>query len=136
LPGESYTDTAQWTDVTASTTCVGTTGPTCYDSQFRNYSYTVDSWTTGGGWLRKKTVHTLITVVQGLKDYYTHTLKADYPIAITFVAGSATPSITVRSVRDILLQGNIESPAAGSISITSSAGSVTSSPSGAIFGAR
>ncbi|MDX6677735.1 MAG: hypothetical protein QOE31_1787, partial [Solirubrobacteraceae bacterium] len=135
LPSETYTDTAQWTDVTSSTACTGTTGPTCYDSQYRNYSYTVDSWTTGGGWLRKKTVHTLITVVQGLKDYYTHTLKADYPIAISFVAGSATPSMTVRSVRDILLQGNLESPSAGSISLTSSAGSVTSAASVAIFGA-
>ncbi len=62
-----------WTDVTSSATTFK------YKSDYKNSSVEVQSWTTGGGWLRKKTVHTKTTEITGQKDYYTHTLKADYP---------------------------------------------------------
>ena len=113
LPDENYTNTTNWTEIpssSASACTTSTTGPTCYDSRFLNYSYTIQTWTTGGGWLRSKTNHTLTTVVQGIKDYYTHTLKADLPIALGFLAGPTTPSINVTSTGDIVLQGNIQLP--------------------------
>ena len=105
-----------------------------FDSDFKNYSITVDEWTTGGGWLRTKTVHTLTTQVEGKKDYYTHTLKADYPIAINFIAGASSPSINIESGGSIYLEDNINSPESGTITINSQYGDVTASDSVAIFG--
>ncbi|MCH9021479.1 MAG: DUF1206 domain-containing protein, partial [Planctomycetes bacterium] len=48
-------------------------------------------WTSGGGFLKKKTYHTKINTVEGVKELFTHTLKADYPIGIDFT-GSSAPS--------------------------------------------
>ena len=44
---------------------------------------------------RHKTVDTLITQIFGEKDYYTHTLKADYPIEVSFIQGPATPVFVI-----------------------------------------
>jgi hypothetical protein len=58
---------------------------------------TQDNWTTGGGWLRRKSYHKLVTTVSGIKDFYTHILEADVPIAIDFIDGSDEPTVTIRS---------------------------------------
>ncbi|MFK8111404.1 MAG: hypothetical protein AB8B91_04360, partial [Rubripirellula sp.] len=79
-------------------------------STFVNQSQAVRRWSTGGGWLRKKTRHTEVTTITGLTDYYTHTLKANVPITIDFVGGSPVTDINVYSVGDIVLQGDITLP--------------------------
>jgi hypothetical protein len=58
-----------------------------YNSSFQNYTYEQRDWTTGGGWLRQKTYHTETITETGFKDYYTHYLRADYPVLIDSVQG-------------------------------------------------
>ncbi|MEI7952085.1 MAG: hypothetical protein WCH37_05350, partial [Synechococcaceae cyanobacterium ELA182] len=86
---------------------------------------TVDSWTTGGGWLRKKTYHTQTTTIQGSKDIYTNILKADYPIAVGFLdrdpAGAG--QLRINSGGGILLQNGAD--ASGGIDLSSSSGDIT-----------
>jgi hypothetical protein len=139
LPGQDYNDASNWFadgyDGTADPDPdIGYNRPELdqYLSTFSNRVIDGDTWTTGGGWLRKKTVHTKITEVLGLKDVYTHTLKADYPIAISFIQGPATPTIDIHSVGNIFLEADIESPTEtdgtpiGTINLTSISGSITS----------
>ncbi len=115
LRDQDYSDTQKWTDVSATTTDADIT----YDSSFQNYTYDVQRWTTGGGWLRTKTAHTVVTQTFGEKDYYTHTLEADYPIGISFIQAPAAPSINIDTLNDLHLQGTITSPKEGSITLTS-----------------
>ena len=89
---------------------------------------------SGGGWLQKKTITTVRHLNEGLKDFFTHTLKADYPVAVQISRGVASPGITINSAGGILLSGNIEAPLTGSISLVSSAGSILSPDSYAIYG--
>ncbi|KPJ80692.1 MAG: hypothetical protein AMJ58_07790, partial [Gammaproteobacteria bacterium SG8_30] len=108
-----------------------------YLSTFKNMEVTKESWTTGGGWLRKKTVHTSITTIQGLVDYYTHTLEAADPIKIEFDEGpsaSDTPDITIVSHGGVFIQGNIESPDFGAVTIISEMGSIDSAENVGVFG--
>jgi hypothetical protein len=64
-----------------------------YASDYANSTRTEKVWKTGGGFLSKKTIHVETVTVTGLKDYYTHALKADYPIAVGFVEGPAASSL-------------------------------------------
>ncbi|MCP3988946.1 MAG: hypothetical protein GY724_07720, partial [Actinomycetia bacterium] len=107
-----------------------------YYSNFENITVNQENWTTGGGWLRKKTYHTRITTITGLVDFYTHTLKADHPVAIEFLQGPDNPSVDVYSRGDIYLQGELAVPVSGTIDLTSVFGSVTQTKSSAIFGAN
>ncbi|MCP3936385.1 MAG: hypothetical protein GY708_13545, partial [Actinomycetia bacterium] len=107
-----------------------------YDSDYQNYVYSVNQSTSGGGWLRKKTVTTEITTTTGEKDFYTHTLKADYDIDIDFIQGPSVPQISIYSVGDIVLNGNLNAAidandqvVNGTIDITSTAGSITQASS-------
>ncbi|MCJ8339824.1 MAG: LEPR-XLL domain-containing protein [Pseudomonadales bacterium] len=86
-----------------------------------------DSWTTGGGWLRKKTVHTKVTIIEGLKDYYTHSLKADHSIAVSFLSGNADANVDIVSFGNITLAGRITLPDQGALSVNSILGTVTMS---------
>ncbi len=72
---------------------------------------------------------------RGVRDMYTHTLKADYPIGIQFSKSPALPKISVDSKGGILILGNIQSPAGGTIDLTSIAGSIESNTGVAIYGA-
>jgi hypothetical protein len=88
---------------------------------------TTRRWTTGGGFLRKKTYHIEQNVVQGVKDYYTSQLKADIPITVGFItpvanASQAAGSLTFTS-QGIPPTDNA-SKAGGSLTITSQ-GNVT-----------
>ena len=150
LPDQKYGDTSLWKDVTGSGV------PASWQSDYRNSSKKVETWTTGGGWLRKKTHHTLTTEIVGQKDYYTHYLKADYPIAIEIArgptaghsgvaqagtiatpstSGGSGPSINIQSGPGIYIQGSIESPVGGLVNLSSSGGSITSAGGAALFGA-
>jgi len=144
LPGQEYTDTAVWqlmTDtsgiVVNSDTDVGVLDRTLdqYPDSFTNSSIDSDTTTTGGGWLRKKTVTLTIVEIEGLKDMYTHTLKADYLIAIDFIQGPSAPSINVTTWGNLILQGDMESPESGTITLTSLYGSITGADGVAIYGA-
>ncbi|MCJ8339821.1 MAG: LEPR-XLL domain-containing protein [Pseudomonadales bacterium] len=86
--------------------------------------YDKDTWTTGGGWLRQKTVHTKLTTIVGLKDYYTHSLKADYDININFLGSNATPNVNIVSAGNIIFSGKIKLADAGSLNVTSVNGSI------------
>ena len=80
---------------------------------------TIDNWTTGGGWLRKKSYHKLVTTVSGVKDFYTHTLEADVPIAIDFIDGPSAPAVSIRSAGSIDFgEINVPDTVASSVSIT------------------
>ncbi|MBF0186114.1 MAG: hypothetical protein HQM06_17230, partial [Magnetococcales bacterium] len=78
-----------------------------YLSTFENETKDSKTWTTGGGWLREKTVHTEVTTVTGLKDFYTNVLRADYPIVISFLQGGATPTINIQTPGALLLSGDV-----------------------------
>ena len=91
---------------------------------FVNRSVEGETWTTGGGWLRTKTVHTQVTEIVGLLDLYTHTLKADYPIGIDFIEDVASPGIDIRTQGNLILEGDIESPEHGTIYLQSDRKSV------------
>ncbi len=106
-----------------------------YDSDYVNYEK--DVWgphCTGGGWLRTKTCTTKIDITQGLKDFYTHSLKADYPIDILFTAGTQTPSISLVSAGGLTFEANMLTPNAGTVLLSSSGGDIVSVPSVALFG--
>lgn len=145
LPGQTYTDTTKWSPRTAAElgivvdpdTDVGVLNRALnqYPDSFQNKSIDADQWTTGGGWLRHKTVHTLVTTIEGLKDVYTNTLKADYPIAIDFIQGSSAPYIKVFTKSNLTLEGDMESPEHGTILLESQFGSITGGDSVAIYGA-
>ena len=131
LSAQDYSIASLWDDVTATTTDAQTT----YASNHVNASTDVQNWTTGGGWLRKKTVHTLTTEITGQQDFYTHSLKGDYPIEIDFLQGSEDPSVDILSGGDLKLQGDIHGPDGGSIDLESIHGSVTMDETAAVFDA-
>jgi hypothetical protein len=84
---------------------------------------TTRNWTTGGGFLRKKTYHTQVTTIQGLKDYYTNSIKADNPISISILTPSASApapagSLAVNSAGSLSLPKGVKN--ASSISIATS----------------
>ncbi len=98
---------------------------------------TVDDWETGGGWLRKKTYHKLVTTVTGLKDFYTHTLEADRPIDIDFIDGPTAPEVNITSAGSISF-GEINVPDTVDSSVviktTSAGANILQNVSAGIFG--
>ena len=97
----------------------------------------VDNWTTGGGWLRKKTYHKLVTTVSGLKDFYTHKLEADVPIRIDFIQGDDTPTVNITSGGSISFgEINVPDTVASSVNIktTRAGANILQSTSSGIFG--
>ena len=82
------------------------------------------SWTTGGGWLRSRTNHTEVTIIEGQTDYFTHTLRGDYPIDIQFIGGSATSNVNVDSVGGVIGQGDVRVPEGSQVQFNSTAGDV------------
>ncbi|MBN2437042.1 MAG: hypothetical protein JXL20_00400, partial [Deltaproteobacteria bacterium] len=131
LREQNYKDAANWEDVTGNPLY----SKYDHESSFLNYSFQYQTWTTGGGWLRYKTIHMLTTQSEGEKDYYTHTLKADYPIGVQFLQGPAMPSISIESKGNLYLQGTITAPVEGAVSLVSTAGSVLFGDEAAVLGA-
>ncbi|MBF0462627.1 MAG: hypothetical protein HQL87_14685, partial [Magnetococcales bacterium] len=113
LTTANFTDTTNWVD--SGQTVAGYLGAVSwanstnqkYLSTFENVTTTTNTWTTGGGWLRKQTVHTVTTTVTGIKDYYTNNLRADYPIAVSFLQGASAPEINIHTPGTLLLNGSI-----------------------------
>src|SRR5204862_7374215 len=92
-----------------------------------------EQWTAGAGWLQEKTEHTVITTVTGFKNYWTHTLKADYAINVGFLGGPGTPTINLSSGGNLLLQGDVTVHSGGQITLTSLHGSVLGNTSTGVF---
>ncbi|MBX2867971.1 MAG: hypothetical protein KTR18_04825 [Acidiferrobacterales bacterium] len=149
LPSEDYTDTTRWI---AAPDYIAEPGATTdsdvdnpaedqFSSTYANRTYDYRFIEGDGGWLRTRTDTTIITEVSGKKDVYTNTLKADYPIDITFIQGAITPQIDIFSVGNIIIGGNIQAPVSASntvisdIRITSTRGSITGNDDVAIYGA-
>ncbi len=128
LRDQYYADPTNWQDLGANWP-----GGYNYDSSYLNSSNQVQTWTTGGGWMRYKTVHLLTTQITGQKDYYTHTLEADRPIDVQFLQGSASPEINIRTQQDLYVQGTITSPTEGSVNLSAS-GSVIFMDTAAVLG--
>jgi hypothetical protein len=104
-----------------------------YHINYKGISSHTESWETGGGWLQESTYHTKVTTTTGVKDYYTHTLKADYPITIEFVQ-QEDPGVTINSKGNVNITGNIIEPEdAHSIELNSQ-GSVVASDGVGLFG--
>ncbi|MFV2066406.1 MAG: hypothetical protein ACC645_05460, partial [Pirellulales bacterium] len=135
LSAIDYASDSNWENSGVDASTFTPNNTTSFESNYVNR--TEDLWgpnCTGGGWLRTKTCVTKLTIVTGIKDFYTNTLKADYPIDILFSQGPANPGLSVISKGGIRLLGNVESPENGSITLTSTSGSVTTSSSVAIYG--
>jgi hypothetical protein len=88
-----------------------------------NAQLTTRKWTSGGGFLRKKTYHVQQTEIVGVKDYYTHFLKADNPITIGFitpVAGAtgsaAAGALTITSQGDVSILKGVKNATAVDVS--------------------
>ncbi|MEL6105485.1 MAG: right-handed parallel beta-helix repeat-containing protein, partial [Planctomycetota bacterium] len=141
----NYGDTNRWTNLSAlDPGDAGYVDPATFtqditnnrfDSSYVNSEKTIEGpECRGGGWLRTKTCTTKIDITTGLKDFYTHTLKADYPIGILFDQGPSAPITSIRSGGDILFEGNVQTPLVGNVTIESTNGDVTSVPGTVLFG--
>ncbi|HYR14149.1 MAG TPA: hypothetical protein VEQ67_08020, partial [Mycobacterium sp.] len=135
LPTQDYGDTKLWAP--ASVTAADADASKSDDifrATFENYTIKVTQGERGGGWLQTKTYWTDIVQTFGQKDFYTHTLKADYPIAIEFLAGPTSPSVTIHSKGDVLLEGDIKVTNGGAITLASDSGQVTIGDGVAMYG--
>lgn len=131
LSEQDYSDTDKWEDVTEDPAYANVD---FYESNFVNTAHWEERTVTGGGWLRYKTVRTITTDIFGEKDYYTHTLAADHPIAISFLDGPETPSIDISSAKDISFRRTVTSPPVGTVTLTSESGDMIFSDSSAVLG--
>ncbi|MGN7612778.1 beta strand repeat-containing protein, partial [Magnetococcales bacterium HHB-1] len=108
LSKATFTDTSLWTFVKYdSSSSWEDVDNQKYDSDYVNYQYLTDSWTEGGGFLKKVHVYYEETEITGLKDFYTHYLKADHAIDITFTKGLDTPEINIETPGELYLLGDI-----------------------------
>jgi hypothetical protein len=112
------------------------------DSSFANQEITIKGPTkTGGGWLRETVITTIKTTVSGLKDFYTYSLKADNPIAITATVGASAPTVdiqttgTLRLSSSITLGGNVADEAEDFVPIALSANALEVSGTAVFVGA-
>ena len=104
-----------------------------YLSNFTNFRISkFGPYVSGGGWLKKITVTTIVQLETGIKDFFTHTLKADHPIDIVFTTGAADPDINIESLGDILIQGHLTAPDSGNVNLTSG-GSISQAEGLGIF---
>jgi hypothetical protein len=75
-------------------------------------------------WYGKRTYYTEVVEITGIKEVHHHSIRADYPIAIVFVGSETGGSITVTSNGRVIIDGPVTTNAGGSISFTSSNGSI------------
>ncbi|MEQ1825678.1 MAG: right-handed parallel beta-helix repeat-containing protein [Pirellula sp.] len=131
LGEQDYSNTDIWeeTDIDAST--FEPDNDKLFYSSYRNYKYTED----GPHKLNDERYRLVSIKEEGKKDFYTHSLKADYPIQILFSKSPANPNITVDSKGGILFVGDVHSPAGGTINLTSFGESIKTDGSVAIYGA-
>ncbi len=100
-------------------------------SAFENDYVSVEGPTDVGGSLSL----TIVTRERGIRELYTHTLKADHPIGILFSKSPSIPKIDIDSKGGILITGDIQSPAGGLVDLSSIGGSIETGKGATIFGA-
>ncbi len=131
---ENYSDTARW-QVEASidpNTFRPSKPDRRYDSNFRNRVMTIDGpYELDDGDITR----IYRTTEEGKKDFYTHTLKADYPISIQFANSPSTSTVNISSAGTIRFLGNVSVPTSGQVFVTSTGGSVLAADSAVFFGA-
>ncbi|MEC8041530.1 MAG: hypothetical protein VX181_12590, partial [Pseudomonadota bacterium] len=88
-----------------------------YLSDFKNFDQTHRRWSEGGGYMKKKTVYNETTTTEGLKKYWDIGLRANHAIEIGFLESSATPTVLIESVGDVILSGDIRTAAHAEVSI-------------------
>ncbi|MEQ1826762.1 MAG: right-handed parallel beta-helix repeat-containing protein, partial [Pirellula sp.] len=131
LTQTNYLDTALWlerSDIDAQT--FSRDNITTFDSSFRNRKVS----TTKPVEIDDDIYRTIKTVVEGQKDLYTHTLKADHPIGILFGNSPATPTITISSHGGMRFLDSVYAPANAIIDLFSTGGSIDSEDTSVIFG--
>ena len=133
LTDVDYANDSDWVLVTESGFSPNFT--TKFDSSFFNREYSVEQWTTGGGYMKKKTFHTLVTESLGTKQYWTHTLAADKAIDIEF-NHSANQSVNIDTSGDVIIRGDVRLGASSATaSITTSSGDIRNESGSGILGA-
>jgi len=110
-----------------------------YLSDYKNRSDTFRQWTTGGGYMKKKTVWRETTTVEGRKRYWDVGLRADYPVEVKFLRNTNEPTITIESKGALHLAGDIRSSNTGNVFINSAVngfngGNVTSGEKVTVIG--
>ncbi|MGB0964662.1 MAG: LEPR-XLL domain-containing protein, partial [Litorivicinus sp.] len=114
-------DTANWT-LTNQADYDNNVNSAKHTTNDLRYDYTMEQYTTGGGYMRHKTAHTIITETLGKKDYFTYSLDADEAIAITFDQAT-TQSIDINTDGSVLLTDNLQLAAAtATVAINAGAG--------------
>ena len=86
-----------------------------YLHSFKNYEQDYRQWTTGGGYMKPKTVWRETTTIEGLKKYWDIAIRGDKSIDIGFITGAANPTIAICSVGDLVVAGDIATADTGNI---------------------
>ncbi|HIG30503.1 MAG TPA: hypothetical protein EYQ50_22990 [Verrucomicrobiales bacterium] len=104
-----------------------------YNSNFENVTVTYENNEWREGFLgTTKVYQTIVTTVTGIKDYYTFTLKADYPVDIVFLK-QPDPGLHINTTAELTFAGNVELPEDANGVSLNSGGSVNSGDGVAVF---
>jgi len=92
-------------------------------------------WTEHHGWWIFSTTeyHHKLIYETGYKDFHTHSIKADYPIAINFI-GYDSPTTSISSSSGNLLLSSGVNAGTGNVALSASNGSITSTGDGSVTG--
>ena len=108
-----------------------------YRSDYMNRFATNKQWETGGGYMKKKTYHTLNTETLGLKDYYTHTLAADADVTVDFSRPTGSQNINITSRGDVIFEKSFTLGGTGATaSIRSISGDIIGQDQAGVLGAE
>ncbi|MEO1524778.1 MAG: NosD domain-containing protein [Planctomycetota bacterium] len=106
-----------------------------FDSSFKNVTRVyANTGCEGGGWFQTETCTYTLDETSVVSDFYTHTLKADYPIDIEITPGSLAPEIKIHSVGGILFQDHMYSPDSATVELRSAVGDIRTAERVALFG--
>ncbi len=94
-------------------------------------------WTTTSGWwiFSTKTNHHEVKYEEGHKEINTHSIKADYPVKITF-DGYDSSSLDINSSKSNIILNGLLNNASGDVNITASGGAVKSNSADAYIKAQ
>lgn len=94
-------------------------------------------WTTTSGWwiFSSKTNHHEVKYEEGHKEINTHSVKADYPVKITF-DGYDSSSLDINSSKSNIILNGLLNNASGDVNITASGGAVKSNSADAYIKAQ
>ncbi|WP_428048199.1 hypothetical protein [Candidatus Proelusimicrobium excrementi] len=94
-------------------------------------------WTTTSGWwiFSTKTNHHEVKYEEGHKEINTHSVKADYPVKITF-DGYDSSSLDINSSKSNIILNGLLNNASGDVNITASGGAVKSNSADAYIKAQ